>query len=103
MFAHTPDSEDRHAPSASNVEERENGSHHDEYAQRPSFTGPGEHATAAAPKPHSSKLLNKLDPRFDEDVLEEANKVKKQEKKEEEEFGRRLSGKDTAEEQVKSK
>lgn len=37
----------------------------------PGVAGPGASATAPEkPKPHDSKIINKLDPRFDEDVLE---------------------------------
>ncbi|KAL5365247.1 hypothetical protein BJX96DRAFT_179667 [Aspergillus floccosus] len=39
------------------------------------FAGPGKSATAPEkPKPHASKILNKLDPRFDQDILEEHHK-----------------------------
>ncbi|KAL3463605.1 hypothetical protein BJX64DRAFT_287346 [Aspergillus heterothallicus] len=43
-------------------------------SEKPSFNGPGgaSAATTASqnPKPHSSKVLNKLDPRYDSDILE---------------------------------
>lgn len=43
-----------------------------------SFPGPGGNATARAPqKPHSSKMLNKLDPRYDSDIIEAAEKEKR--------------------------
>lgn len=42
-----------------------------------SFPGPGGNATARAPQqPHSSKVLNKLDPRYDSDIIEAAEKEK---------------------------
>ena len=42
---------------------------------QPSYPGPGSNATASeTAKPHSSKVLNKLDPRFDEDILETAKR-----------------------------
>ncbi|TPR01290.1 hypothetical protein CAN33_0038565 [Aspergillus niger] len=40
-------------------------------ASQPRFPGPGSSTTApSTSKPHSNKLLNKLDPRYDSDVLE---------------------------------
>merc|ERR1712048_1303440 len=40
-----------------------------------SFPGPGANATARAPEqPHSSKVLNKLDPRYNSDIIEAADK-----------------------------
>lgn len=40
-------------------------------SSHPSFPGPGADATARSPaKPHSSKLMNKLDPRYDSDILD---------------------------------
>lgn len=47
----------------------------DKEADQPGVGGPGAAATAPEkPKPHDSKLLNKLDPRFDEDMLEAQQK-----------------------------
>lgn len=41
----------------------------------PGIAGPGASATAPVkPKPHDSKVMNKLDPRFDEDMLEAKEK-----------------------------
>lgn len=41
----------------------------------PGIAGPGASATAPEkPKPHDSKIMNKLDPRFDEKVLEAQQK-----------------------------
>jgi hypothetical protein len=46
-----------------------------ESSQNPGFPGPGQSATAPEkPKPHGSKILNKLDPRFDHDIFEEHQK-----------------------------
>jgi hypothetical protein len=43
----------------------------------PAFEGPGAKATAPeTSKPHSSKIMNKLDPRFDSDVLEQRDQGK---------------------------
>ncbi|KAJ5999356.1 hypothetical protein N7451_007166 [Penicillium sp. IBT 35674x] len=44
-------------------------------SQESGVQGPGASATAPEkPKPHSSKILNKLDPRQDSDVLEAQQK-----------------------------
>lgn len=38
---------------------------------QPGIAGPGASASAPEkPKPHDSKIMNKLDPRFDQDALE---------------------------------
>ncbi|KAJ5343497.1 hypothetical protein N7541_007980 [Penicillium brevicompactum] len=40
-------------------------------SQEPGIQGPGASATAPEkPKPHASKVLNKLDPRQDSDIVE---------------------------------
>lgn len=60
-------------PPAQRVNAREAeklGGNHKE-ATQPGMGGPGAAATAPEkPKPHESKLLNKVDPRFNEDLLE---------------------------------
>ncbi|RAK93363.1 hypothetical protein BO79DRAFT_223848 [Aspergillus costaricaensis CBS 115574] len=46
-------------------------------ASQPRFPGPGSSTTApSTSKPHSNKLLNKLDPRYDNDVLESEKQEK---------------------------
>lgn len=46
-----------------------------EEADKPAFPGPGSDASAGEkPKPHDSKILNKLDPRFDADMIEAKEK-----------------------------
>ena len=92
MFTYATESNDRHAP-ASNVKENETSLPHDKHAQQPSFPGPGASATAASPpKPHSSRLLNKLDPRLNQDILDKVDKERQRDKKEQEEFEKMLSG-----------
>lgn len=47
----------------------------DKRSNEPGVGGPGASATAPEkPKPHSNKVLNKLDPRFDHDALEAQEK-----------------------------
>lgn len=44
-------------------------------SQEPGFPGPGSSTTAPEkPKGHGSKVLNKLDPRMDQDVMEAKEK-----------------------------
>ena len=48
----------------------------DKKSQGPGFPGPGSSTTAPEkPKGHSSKVMNKLDPRVDEDVMEAKERV----------------------------
>ena len=59
----------------------------DPKAQQPSFPGPGADATAPSPaKPHSSKILNQLDPRFSEGLLEANKKEREQTRQDEEQL-----------------
>ncbi|RAL13121.1 uncharacterized protein BO97DRAFT_44065 [Aspergillus homomorphus CBS 101889] len=59
--------------SAKNVEPlNEHNTQSQDAAGQPSFSGPGANTSAASTtKPHGNKMLNKLDPRFDSDMLEE--------------------------------
>ncbi|RAH86218.1 hypothetical protein BO86DRAFT_406584 [Aspergillus japonicus CBS 114.51] len=68
--------------SAKNVEPLdEHNTQSEDAATQPSFSGPGAHTSAASTtKPHGNKILNKLDPRFDSDMLEEEQQ--KQERRE---------------------
>ncbi|KAL2850642.1 hypothetical protein BJY01DRAFT_245342 [Aspergillus pseudoustus] len=49
-------------------------------SEKPSFNGPGGASASTTssqnPKPHSSRLLNKLDPRYNSDILEAQQKGK---------------------------
>ncbi|RAH48918.1 uncharacterized protein BO95DRAFT_329221, partial [Aspergillus brunneoviolaceus CBS 621.78] len=58
--------------SAKNVEPLdEHNTQSEDAATQPSFSGPGAHSSAASTtKPHGNKVLNKLDPRLDSDMLE---------------------------------
>ncbi|PYH40695.1 uncharacterized protein BP01DRAFT_269434, partial [Aspergillus saccharolyticus JOP 1030-1] len=66
-------STNRDFASATNVEPlNDRNTQSQDAAQQPSFSGPGASTSAASTtKPHGNKLLNKLDPRFDSDMLEE--------------------------------
>ncbi|RAH69993.1 uncharacterized protein BO66DRAFT_392088 [Aspergillus aculeatinus CBS 121060] len=58
--------------SAKNVEPLDkHNTQSEDAATQPSFSGPGAHSSAASTtKPHGNKILNKLDPRFDSEMLE---------------------------------
>ena len=51
-------------------------------ASQPRFAGPGANTTApSTSKPHSNKLLNKLDPRYDSDILDATSQDNQQEQR----------------------
>ncbi|RAK95076.1 uncharacterized protein BO80DRAFT_460068 [Aspergillus ibericus CBS 121593] len=68
---------------AKNVEPiDQNDSDLDESASQPRFSGPGANTTApSTSKPHSNKLLNKLDPRYDSDILEATSQDQQREQR----------------------
>lgn len=96
---HGPEhSAERQGQTAANTRTADKGEihHHSEQAQQPSFPGPGENATAKDPiEPHSSKVLNKLDPRFDSDILEKTKKDEEQAEREKGDFDRIMKGEKT--------
>lgn len=53
--------------------------------QQPTYPGPGGNASApSGARPHSSKLMNKLDPRYDQGILEANQKEREQTQQDEE-------------------
>lgn len=87
---------DRRGSSTSTTQTNNNGAPSDnDQTSGPAFTGPGGSATAPRPpRPHSTKMMNKADPRFNEDILETVEKERDQDRKDEEELDRVLSGTD---------
>lgn len=84
----------RHSTDAKNVETAEKGGlWGGGKAEEPSYPGPGANVSAKDPaKPHASKWMNKADPRFNEDLLEETQKKKEEDKKEDEQVNKILEG-----------
>lgn len=69
----------RQPTDAKNVDINPRNAHNttDKAPNEGSFPGPGGNATARAPQqPHSSKVPNKLDPRYNSDIIEATEKEK---------------------------